>query len=499
MDKPYEMANIKVSDLILDKNNPRFKELYKSDKEKDLIEYLLNNEAGIEIAKAISLEKDFHSDEALWVMENENHKYVVYDGNRRCAAVKALRNPSLYGLSGIASFNIEQLPVLIYFDKKALEKRIATHHTTSLFREWGRLAKALEAKRLREEEHNEDLLSQIDSKPADLLKLANFYYEAVKIAGDDLKNLMRGGRGKDEGKATVFERLFKFQNKCGFYFKRKPSYDIIINEPQKFESFILAMVQLLQKNSEKITHKIVDDEKENFFNRLKPYGFNADVSYDNKENDVSILSSEDIPDSKKASTNQPSASDDNRKIPSPEEGNEKGAYKIKKKKEENKNIKQTVDVKRVIVPGGLMYLLNECKDLKAERFPNSKMAMCRVLFECTLKYIMEATVFNDKPLKDWSYFSRAYYKKETKEPLSMIRMDELKKLFGDLIRENGKKACFQLFDLDIMHQVIHNKDYQARSMDATATYNNLIPILEFMLEDEQKLIASLDLSKLGKR
>ena len=54
MNKPYKMANIKVSDLILDKNNPRFKELYQSDEEKDLIEYLLNNEAGIEIAKAIS-------------------------------------------------------------------------------------------------------------------------------------------------------------------------------------------------------------------------------------------------------------------------------------------------------------------------------------------------------------------------------------------------------------------------------------------------------------
>ena len=220
MNKPYKLANINVSDLILDKNNPRFKELYQSDKEEDLIEYLLNNEAGVEIAKSISLEQDFHSDEALWVMENENHKYIVYDGNRRCAAVKALQNPSQYGLSGVASFNIEQLPVLVYSDEKALEKRIAMHHTTSLFKEWGRLAKALEAKRLRDR-HNEDLLVEMDSKPADLLKLANFYYEAVKISGEDLKNLLRGGRGKDEGKATVFERLFKFKNKCGFYFKKK--------------------------------------------------------------------------------------------------------------------------------------------------------------------------------------------------------------------------------------------------------------------------------------
>lgn len=498
MNKPYEMANIKVSDLILDKNNPRFKELYQSDKEKDLIEYLLNNEAGIEIAKAISLEQDFHSDEALWVMENENHKYVVYDGNRRCAAVKALQNPSLYGLSGIASFNIEQLPVLIYFDKMALEKRIATHHTTSLFKEWGRLAKALEAKRLRDE-HNEDLLSQIDSKPADLLKLANFYYEAVKIAGGDLKNLMRGGRGKDEGKATVFERLFKFHNKCGFYFKRKPSYDIIIDEPQKFKVYILAMVQLLQKNSEKITHKIVDDEKENFFNRLKPYGFDANKSYDNEENDEDILSSGDIKDPKEISTSRPFASGDSQET-SPSEGeDEERDDKTKKKKGGKENIKQTVNIKRANVPGGLIYLLNECKDLKAERFPNSKMAMCRVLFECTLKYIMEATVFEDKPLKEQSYFNRAYRDRSTGAPLKTIRMDELKKIFGDLIREKGKKACFQLFDLDIMHQVIHNKDYQAKSIDAAATYNNLIPILEFMLEDEQRLIESLDLSKLGKR
>lgn len=498
MNKPYKLANVKLSNLILDKNNPRFKELYQSDKEQDLIEYLLNNEAGVDIVKSISLEQDFHSDEALWVMENENHKYIVYDGNRRCAAVKALQNPSQYGLSGVASFNIEQLPVLIYSDEKALEKRIAMHHTTSLFKEWGRLAKALEAKRLRDR-HNEDLLMEMDSKPADLLKLANFYYEAVKISGEDLKNLLRGGRGKDEGKTTVFERLFKFKNKCGFYFKKKSPYEIVIDEPKKFQHYIRAMVGLLQKSSEKITHKIVDDEKERFFCRLKPYDFDVDKSYDNGEEEsdernVSVSQGT----SEQTSINQSLDGNIGQPLLLGKEG-EKVNDKNKKGKNEKIDIKQEVNVRRKKVSGGLIYLLNECRDLKVERFPNSKIAICRILFECTLKYIMEATTFKGKPLKEWSYFGRAYRNQSTGAPLGMVRMEELKKLFEDLIRDRGKKDCFTHFNLDIMHQVIHNKDYQALPTDASATYNNLIPILEFMLEDEQKLIDSLDLDKLGKK
>ncbi len=91
--------NIALGDLVLDTNNPRFAELYGgSENEDDLIEYLLFTEAAEDIAKAIAKVGEFYPDRPLWVLKSGS-KYLVKDGNRRCAAVKALRTPGLFKLS----------------------------------------------------------------------------------------------------------------------------------------------------------------------------------------------------------------------------------------------------------------------------------------------------------------------------------------------------------------------------------------------------------------
>ena len=88
---------IHLDNLILDKENPRFAELYSgSEKEEDVIDYLLYNESAEDIAKAISKANEFYPDRPLWVLK-EGKNYIVKDGNRRCAAVKALQYPSKYG------------------------------------------------------------------------------------------------------------------------------------------------------------------------------------------------------------------------------------------------------------------------------------------------------------------------------------------------------------------------------------------------------------------
>jgi len=133
-----------INKLLLDPNNARFAELYStSDKEEDLIEYLLYTEAAEEIAKNISSEKGYYPDEVLWVI-SQGEKFLVKDGNRRCAAVKALQSPKKYGLD-LSRIQIKELPVLVYKDIKKLERRIQKQHTHSLFREWDRIAKALKA------------------------------------------------------------------------------------------------------------------------------------------------------------------------------------------------------------------------------------------------------------------------------------------------------------------------------------------------------------------
>ena len=133
-----------INTLLLDPNNSRFAELYNgSDKENDLVEYLLYTEAAEEVAKNISSKGYYYPDEILWVVRHKD-KFLVKDGSRRCAAVKALQFPQKYGLD-LSKMNIDQLPVIVYTDENELERRIQEQHTHSLFREWDRIAKALKA------------------------------------------------------------------------------------------------------------------------------------------------------------------------------------------------------------------------------------------------------------------------------------------------------------------------------------------------------------------
>ncbi|WP_370104327.1 hypothetical protein, partial [Winogradskyella sp.] len=79
MNKKYTARNIKLDELVLDKENPRFAELYNgSDKEEEIIEYLLWTESAHEIAEAITTAEEYYDDRPLCVYK-DNGKYIVKD------------------------------------------------------------------------------------------------------------------------------------------------------------------------------------------------------------------------------------------------------------------------------------------------------------------------------------------------------------------------------------------------------------------------------------
>lgn len=447
----------KLDKLILDKENPRFAELYDgSDKEEDLIEYLLYTESGEDIAKSISQTNEYYPDRPLWVLEDGDN-YIVKDGNRRCAAVKALKSPKKYGLN-LPKFNLKELPVLIYENKKDLEKRIIQEHTANLFREWDRIAKALEVHKLFISGSSIDSMKDIDSSPADLIKLASFYYEAVKIKDDNLKKLLRRGRGETGGKTIVFERLFKYKDLCGYKFKNKPFYKIDIFDQKKFSKYISAMVDYLEKHSD-TTHKTIDEEGKVFLKKLREFGFDV-----NK---------------KTKGLNQKT----------------KGMV-IPQEKKKRKTIKNKPIYERKGIPAALEKLIRECYDLDCNNFSNAKTALTRISFECTLKYVIENTEYKKgKNISESQFFKDAFYNKKARKR-TFTDFNILKNKFTDLINDTGKKNAFRNFDLDRPNQIIHNYNVGAVPADATAICDNLIVLLEFMLQDKKDLLSSLDLTKL---
>ena len=148
------------------------------------------------------------------------------------------------------------------------------------------------------------------------------------------------------------------------------------------------------------------------------------------------------------------------------------------------------------IPSALENLIKECYDLNEINFANAKTALSRVTFECTLKYVIENTRYNGKKtLNQANKIRPAYYTNNNKKR-AYTNFDEMKNKFTDLIEDTGMKKAFENFKLQTPHQIIHNYNVRAIPSDSKALCDNLIPLLEFLLQEEIDLINSLDLSKL---
>ena len=440
----------KIGELILDRNNARFAELYSgSKKEDELIEYLLYEEAASEVAANIVSRKEFYPDQALWVI-SKGKKFLVRDGNRRCAAVKALHFPSKYGLR-IPKMAIKKVPVLVYTNIKELERRIQEKHTNSFFREWERIAKALKVFQMHQGGFSEESLREIDSDPSQLIKLAGFYYKAVDIAGEGLRKLLRRGRGSSGGKAIIFERLFRYGGLCGYKFKIKPTYEMEILNEDQFKKYVNSMVKYLQKNPS-TSSRYIDKKGYGFLKELKKYGFTPKKS---------------IKKSKRKSSNI-----------------------ITKKG----SIKEKPIFRRKLVPAKLKKIIDECYALDNEQFANTKVTLSRVVFETILKYVIKETRYKGKKINSYNYFHSAFYDK--KSPRKYPNFKELRKKFIGLIKDGEIKSIFEQFDLEKLHATIHSYNYGAGPSDAKNVSENLLPLVEFMLDDVNDFLNSIEVTKL---
>jgi len=498
------LTNIKLKDLKLDLNNPRFAELYSgSEDEDELIEYLLFNESAEDVAKGINKAGEFYPDRPLWVIEKNDH-FLVKDGNRRCAAVKALNHPSKFGIN-LPKHNFTELPVLLYKNEEDINTRILQEHANSLFREWDRIAKALEVYKMYSSGSSLETMKEIDSQPSQLIKLASFYYSAVKIAGDDLKMLLRRGRGKSGGKTIIFERLFSYSTLCGYSFRNKPSYKFVVKNNSLFEKYIKALVRYLQENPTTKTQD-VDDQKIKFLNNLRPYGFSIESpNPTNSQNTTSASNTTSNEPAVDHSTTNNNSGNENKTQNNTQNNTTTSGTTTTSNSASNSNqsststrysIKHKPILKRKQIPPALKKLIDECYDLDENKFANAKTALTRVTLECTLKYTVENTnKTNGKPLKSSKHFDSAFRDKKG-NILTYTNFDILKLKFTDLIKDVGIKKAFEDFDIQNPHQIIHNYRVAAVPANAKALCDNLIDLLEFMLQEEADLVTSLDSTKL---
>lgn len=108
-------------------------------------------------------------------------------------------------------------------------------------------------------------------------------------------------------------------------------------------------------------------------------------------------------------------------------------------------------------------------------------------------------MYNGKSLSEYRHFSEAYNEMTRGGILqkrTFINFDILKTKFSELIKARDKKKAFESFDLDDINQIIHNYNVVSLPKDSKGIVDNLLPLLEFMLQDQEDFLSSLDLTKL---
>lgn len=138
--KPLPVAN-----LHLDAKNPRLGRETLSRAPREIIQYLFVHDKALDVAASIATRGFFPNEPLLAI--RENGRTVVIEGNRRLAALKALREPGL--LEGAQARQVERLsrritdlqsiatvPVTIAPNRRATDRQIVGRHIGSPVLAW---------------------------------------------------------------------------------------------------------------------------------------------------------------------------------------------------------------------------------------------------------------------------------------------------------------------------------------------------------------------------
>lgn len=145
MPTQWKTKSLSPTNLHLDSKNPRLGREHLSRAPREIIQYLFEHDKAIDVAESIATRGYFPNEPLLAVKEDQ--KLVVVEGNRRLAALKALREPAL--LEGAHERQVERLarrivdldliasvPVTIAPSRKATDRQIAGRHVGTPVLAW---------------------------------------------------------------------------------------------------------------------------------------------------------------------------------------------------------------------------------------------------------------------------------------------------------------------------------------------------------------------------
>lgn len=469
----WERKTAKVSNLLLDPENPRIPPTENTLAQDELLAELIEHDNVFDLAKQISV-KGYYADESLITAPRRDGKLVVVEGNRRLAALKALLSPEAVvekyrqkfrTLSAqIPKAMLDSVPIIIAPSREVALPRVAEKHTRPLLEQW---------------------------KPAQQAR----FYRSLLEGGKSTKEIC-GSYGLTEGELTEFLRMdILYQMACSLDLPEDVQRKV--ENPRKFP--ITNLERLLESQPGREFLCVETDSKYGFKGSVQTAEFKkgfSKVVTDVAEGDVT---SRDLNDNdsiraylKKIKKHRP-------------DQDKRGSFKSTDiiKKPKTPAIAEPTRQKRMqghrpprgLIPTDLKCgvsnqrihnVFNELRRLKpVVEFPNAMAILLRVLIELSVShYIQRAGKTKDlieihakekQNRSDWHPSLRQqldFTLKHMDLPLEPLERKGLNQFLS------SKHTAFTLDSLDLF---VHNKNVQPTELELRAIWGKVEPLFRIVL------------------
>jgi hypothetical protein len=463
----------------LDSKNPRLGRETSSRAPREIIQYLFENDKALEEAGSIARHGFFPNEPLLAIWEDG--RVVVVEGNRRLAALKALREPGL--LEGSLGRQVERLsrqitdlsviaavPVIIAPSRKSTDRLIAARHIGTPVLSWraeNRASFILD--KLEEGYDNDELRDILGFKLADIQKARQTRAIADMARSLNLPDELKAKL--DNPKANIFTTLERvFDSSVGReYLMVEPDPDHGLRGTTTKNEFLRGFTKLVTDVAiQKATSRTLNTN-----DQIKEY-FN---SWDKADRPI-----------KKRGKFVPSELIKGKSVASVI-GDKKSAISVKKIKQENiyvlpRNLKIRFGNDRLID------IRKELVRLKRKDFPNAGVVMLRVFFELAVKDFLNRT-------GELKQIIERIESKEGKVPYGVPTLKQLvpeinrvaklrltpyeATLVGKAVRYDPE-APFTISDL---HAFVHSTDIPGER-DIQTFWSRTEPLFRMMLERDPK-------------
>ncbi|WP_374311346.1 ParB N-terminal domain-containing protein [Dongia sp.] len=472
----WKTKNVQVASLHLDPKNPRLGREVLARAPRDIVQHLFQHDKAMELAESIATRGFFANEPLLAIKEND--QLVVIEGNRRLAALKALREPNL--LEGASQRSIEKLsrrisdpqsiatvPVTLAPTRRATDKLVAGRHVGTPVLAWeaeNRASFILE--KLEEGYTNDQLRDQLGFTLSDIQKARQIRAIADMARSLDLPEEIKAKL--DNPRAKIFSTLERvFDSSVGREFlKVEPDPDHGLRGKTTSKEFVKGYTKLVADVALGKTSSRTLNNNEDIKNYFK--------SWDKKL----------LPTEKRGSF-VPSEIIVGDSIASPELVASKPAPQKKSQPSSNSVIPKSFHVR--INNDRLREIRQELVKLKREDFPNSGAVLLRVFFELAASNYLERkgimkeivdqaggkNLINGKPTMRQMVPHLVKVAKKKLSPSDANRVEKAIKYDG--------AAPFTISDL---HSFVHQLHELPSPRDIQQFWARTEPLFKLMLEED---------------